>query len=103
VVAPAGSAVEIEVRRLSGAPPRIDRIDDGAGRELASFVRSSAASRLRLEAVPVPVAGGLDVTISAADGGTGRYEVRTKARSSSGRPSGGDDHEARRVVVRLAA
>jgi subtilisin family serine protease len=103
VDAPAASSVEIEVRRRTGAAPHVDAVTDGLGRALTAFVRDARRDRVRLEAVPVAVAGGLDVTVSGAGGGAGTYEVRARVVSQSDRPaSGGDGHEARRIVVQLA-
>lgn len=89
VDAPAESSVEIEVRRRSGAPPRIDSITDALGHPLDVFVRSMTRDRIRLFAIPVAVEGGFDVTISAAEAGSGTYEVRARARDAGDRPSGG--------------
>jgi subtilisin family serine protease len=98
----ANSLVEIEVRRRDGSPPQIDEVTNALGQPLAKFIRRSEADRVRLEAIPVGVPGGLGVTVSAQGGGSGTYEVRTRCRFVSDRPSGGDDHDARRIVMLLA-
>lgn len=102
VAAAANALVEIEVRRRSGAAPRIDDVRNALGEPLARFVRRSSSSKLRLEAIPVGVPGGLDVTLSAAGGGSGTYELRAKLRHVSDRPSGGDDHDSRTIVILFA-
>jgi hypothetical protein len=102
VAAAIAANVEIEVRRRSGAAPRVDSVTDGLGRALVAFVRESRRDRLRLESIPVAVDGGLDVTVSGKDGAAGTYEVRARTVSQSDRPSGGDEHEIGRVVVQLA-
>jgi len=102
VDAPAGASVEIEVRRRSGGRPHVDAVTDALGRALTVFVKDARADRVRLLPIPVAVAGGLDVVLSAQGGGSGSYLLKTCVRPTNDRPRGGDDRDARRVVVQLA-
>lgn len=102
VDASATSLVEIEVRRRAGSPPAIDEVRNALGETLTRYFRKSSSDKVRLEAIPVGVPGGLDLTISAQGGGSGTYEVRTRLRSISDRPAGGDEHDSRRIAMLLS-
>lgn len=102
VAAPAGSLVRIELRRRSGAEPVVVAMSDGLGRELVPARSRSRRGRVRLEEVPVPVEGGLTLTLASGDGGPALYDLEATIRSDTDRAEGGDDHESRRVVLRLA-
>lgn len=96
----APSSVAIELRRVSGGSPIVTSIQDVNGLSLDVNVRDARSKRLRLQPVPVGLGGGLDVTVDAT-GGSGVFELRTSVENEIDRHRGGDEREARRIVVTL--
>lgn len=75
---PREAVVRVDVRRISGAPPEVVGLRDGAGRNLAVNVRRATADRVRLREFPVPGAGGIDVFVRGQGGAAGEYEVEAE-------------------------
>lgn len=102
VVAPLGSQVVIDVRRLDGAPPEVLEIRDAANRVIDFDPKRRRRKRLLLRPVPVTSSGGLFVDLTGRDFEAGRYRIEVDVGyDDDDAPDEDDEREARLVVLEL--